>query len=344
MYPGAIAIMSGLYGADRECEGRIYVAMYQVDRHGRAVRSKIWPFHPAGGYFAPMLRPPSIRLGSFGPGVLPACLFLYVYVFACFIEVASGNDGPLRDLSSGERAAIIGGSFGVGALAQLIPASEADSADYTGYHANSLDRWWRSRVHGGKGHQSNVIDRRVGSFIAPVCGGLTMALIDIDRREFSRDIPLFIAGAVTTGAVTTAVKRAVRRPRPYTQEGGVLPPGREASESYHTESFFSGHSSQAFFAAGFVNNRLRRHMRQQWRREEYRSWRWASPMIAFGWASFVGWSRMHADKHHFTDVATGALVGYAISEVYYRLAYAPVGTSGSTFAPGTPLLSVSVSF
>lgn len=265
-------------------------------------------------------------------------------ISGCFVEIAWGKDGPLRDLSSGERIAVIGGSFGVGALAQLIPKSKADSTDYAGYRANSIDRWCRARVHGGKGHQSNIIDRRVGSFIAPVAGGLTMALIDVDRREFSRDIPLFIAGAVTTGAVTTVVKRAVRRPRPYTQDGGVLPPGRDPSESYHTESFFSGHSSQAFFAAGYVNNRLRRHMRQEWRREEYRSWRWASPVIAFGWASFVGWSRMHADKHHFTDVATGALVGYAISELYYRLAYEPGSTSGSTFAPGTPLFSVSVSF
>ncbi len=344
MCPGAFAIMSGLYEADRECEGRISAALYQVDCRGWVFHSKIWPFHPAGGYFAPVLGRPTIRLGSFRPGVLPACLFLLVFVLAGFIEVASGKDGPLRDLSSGERAAIISGSFGVGALAQLIHTSKADSADYTGYRANSLDRWWRARVHGGKGYQSNIIDHQVGSFIAPVAGGLAMALIDINRREFSRDIPLFIAGAVTTGAVTTAVKRVVRRPRPYTQDGGVVPPGRNASESYHTESFFSGHSSQAFFAAGFVNNRLRRHMRQEWRREEYRSWRWASPVIAFGWASFVGWSRMHADKHHFTDVATGAVVGYAISELYYRLAYEPGSTSGSTFAPGTPLLSVSVRF
>lgn len=291
-----------------------------------------------------MLAIPTIKLSSIRSGVLSARLVLVAGIFACLIGVALAKDGPLRDLSSGERATIIGGAFGVGALAQLIPVSKSDSADYMGYRANSIDRWWRARVHGGEGYHSNIIDHRVGSFVAPVAGGMTMALIDINRREFSRDIPLFIAGAVTTGAVTTAVKRVVRRPRPYAQDGGVLPPGREASESYHTESFFSGHSSQAFFAAGFVNNRLRRHMRQEWRREEYRSWRWASPVIAFGWASFVGWSRMHADKHHFTDVATGALVGYAISEVYYRLAYEPGSTSGSTFAPGTPLFSVSVSF
>jgi membrane-associated phospholipid phosphatase len=271
-------------------------------------------------------------------------LALLVCVIAFVGDLAWGKDGPIRDLSGGERAAIVAGSFGIGALAQLLPAPKTDSTDYLGYRANPLDRWWRERVHGGSGYRSNIVDHQVGSFIAPVAGGLTMALIDINRREFSRDIPLFVAGAVTTGAVTTAVKRIVRRPRPYMQDGGTLPPGREEFESYHTESFFSGHSSQAFFAAGFVNNRLRRHMRQQWRRDEYRSWRWASPIVTFGWASFVGWSRMHADKHHFTDVATGALVGYAISEAYYRMAYEAGNTSGSTFTQGTPLLYLSVSF
>lgn len=291
-----------------------------------------------------MGNPSACLQGQFARSMLRSCLVV-IALWAVLQEgLAWGKDGPLRDLSTGERAAIVGGSFGLALVAQLLPTGETDSARYTGYRTNPLDRWWRMRVHGGTAYQSNIVDRKIGSFIAPVVGGLTMALIDIDRREFSRDIPFFIAGAVTTGGITTAVKRVIRRPRPYMQERGVIPPGREQRDSYHIESFFSGHSSQAFFAAGFVNSRLRRHMRQEWRRDEYRSWRWTSPLVTFGWASFVGWSRMHADKHHFTDVVTGALVGYAISEAYYRLAYEPGRTSGTTIAQGTPLFTVSVSF
>lgn len=318
--------------------------MHQEDGENRGDFSKIWPFCPANGYIQLMPNSPTHGRDYRSTRMSRSCLALLVLLAALLGDSAWGKDGPMRDLTGGEKSAIIGGSFGLGVLAQFIPTRNFDSADHAGYRANSLDRWWRKRVHAGAAYQTNIIDRKVGSFIAPVGGGLAMALIDLDRPEFSRDIPFFIAGAVTTGAVTTAAKRVFRRPRPYLQEGGVLPPGRETSDSYHVESFISGHSSQAFFAAGFVNNRLRRHMRQEWRRDEYRSWRWTAPLLTFGWASFVGWSRMHADKHHFTDVVAGALVGYAISEVYYRLAYEPGGTSGSTLAQETPIFTVSVSF
>ncbi len=257
---------------------------------------------------------------------------------------AEPKDGPLRNLSGGERAAIVLGSTGAGIAARLIPDRPSNPQSYAGYRANALDRWWRKRINGIDGYQTNIVDHKIGSLIAPVAGGLTMAAIDINRHEFSRDLPYFIAGSVMTGALTTSVKKSFRRPRPYTQDGGVMPPGLAPDDSYHTESFFSGHSSQAFFAAGFVNNRLRRHMRQEWRRHEYRSWRWASPLITFGWAGFVGWSRMHADKHHFTDVVTAAVVGYAISEVYYRLAYSPGDTKPQTIGSNVPMIQVRLLF
>lgn len=237
------------------------------------------------------------------------------------------KDGPIRNLSSGERSAVLGGSLGLGLVARLIPGKQSDSAEYVGYRANRVDRWWRDRIHGGSGHRTNIIDNSAGSLIAPAAGAITLAIVDINRREFSRDIPFFIAGAVTTGAITDIGKRIFSRPRPYCQVGGERPTERPANDSYHTESFFSGHSSQAFFAAGFVNNRLRRHMRQEWPHDEYRSWRWASPLVTFGWATFVAGSRIQADKHHFTDVLTGAIVGYGLSELFYRLCYSPGRTT-----------------
>lgn len=256
--------------------------------------------------------------------LLPVALY-----FAQSAPSAYATDGPIRPLSDGEKAGIWAGSLGLGVGAQLIPAKRSVPDRYRGYRANALDRWWRARIHGTEGYQSNFLDNSRGSLAAPLAGALLMAAIDINRREFSRDLPFFVAGAVATGAVTDLAKRIVHRPRPYCQEGGVLPPGHTPTDGYHTESFYSGHSSQAFFAASFVNNRLRRHMRQEWRREEYRSWRWTAPLLTYGWATVVGWSRMHADKHHFTDVCTGALVGYALGEVFYRLCYEP----GRTAAP-----------
>jgi membrane-associated phospholipid phosphatase len=254
------------------------------------------------------------------------------------------KDGPIRSLSSTEKTAALGGSLGMGIIAKLIPGRHADSAEYTGYRANSLDRWWRTTLHGGDGHKTNFIDNSRGSLVAPVAGGIAIALVDINRREFSRDIPFFVAGAVATGAFTDIGKRVFQRPRPYCQTGGVRPPERSANDSYHTESFFSGHSSQAFFAAGFVNNRLRRHMRQEWRRDEYRSWRWASPLITYGWATFVAGSRIQADKHHFTDVLTGAVVGYGIGELFYRMCYEPGQTESGTPSGMNRMFSLALTF
>lgn len=257
------------------------------------------------------------------PALSPVPLILLMMLAFAASSESWAKDGPIRSLSSGEKLSVVGGSFGLGLLTQALPDKRSHAPEYSHYRANAFDRWWRNQIHGGTGRRSNFIDNKRGSLVAPAAGLLTLSLLDINRREFSRDIPFLLAGAVATGAVTNLGKRLMHRPRPYCQEGGALPPDRSPDDSYHTESFFSGHSSQAFFAAGFVNNRLRRHMRQEWTREEYRSWRWASPLITYGWAGFVGWSRVQADKHHFTDVCVGAMVGYAISELYYRLAYEP---------------------
>jgi membrane-associated phospholipid phosphatase len=62
-------------------------------------------------------------------------------------------------------------------------------------------------------------------------------------------------------------------------------------------------------------------MRIEWTKGEYQVGRWASPVLSFGCASLVGLSRIHADKHYFTDVLAGAVLGTALAELYYWLAY-----------------------
>ena len=257
-----------------------------------------------------------------GAATVAAAMLLSYLIQPC---PAAAKDGSLRRLTGAEKSAVVGGSVALGIVAKLIPAKTSDSTRCLAYRPNAIDRWWRNALR-GQGRPTNFLDNGAGSLIAPVAGGLALALLDINKREFSRDIPFFVSGAIATGAITDIAKRVFDRPRPYCQDGAASPGNRAAEDGYHTESFFSGHSSQAFFAAGFVNNRLRRHMRQEWRREEYRSWRWAPPLLTFGWAAVVGGSRIQADKHYFTDVLAGALVGYGLSEVFYRLCYEPSGT------------------
>lgn len=65
---------------------------------------------------------------------------------------------------------------------------------------------------------------------------------------------------------------------------------------------------------------------------------WSYGLPAYGLAAFVGFSRVEADKHHWHDVAAGAVIGWAIGQLVtsrYRTfpqiqAYAD--TKGASFA------------
>lgn len=91
-------------------------------------------------------------------------------------------------------------------------------------------------------------------------------------------------------------------------------------------SFPSGHTSIAFTGAEFI-------------RKEY-GWRWAAP--AYVAASFVGWSRVKANKHYVHDVLAGATLGVLANHDFWlrqdsggqvRLSAAAF-ESGRALAPG----------
>ena len=58
-------------------------------------------------------------------------------------------------------------------------------------------------------------------------------------------------------------------------------------------------------------------MRQRLTSAEYRNYRWTAPVALFGWASFVGWTRIHAYQHFFSDVVVGAAAGILAGEFFY---------------------------
>jgi hypothetical protein len=69
-------------------------------------------------------------------------------------------------------------------------------------------------------------------------------------------------------------------------------------------SFPSGHTSAAFMGAAFIDRRY--------------GWRYAVP--AYLGASYVGYSRIYADKHYGIDVAAGAAIGF-LSSYYFTKPY-----------------------
>jgi membrane-associated phospholipid phosphatase len=53
--------------------------------------------------------------------------------------------------------------------------------------------------------------------------------------------------------------------------------------------------------------------------DHYRDWRWAPPVILYGWSTFVAWTRIQAYRHYVSDVVVGALAGYLIAELFFSL-------------------------
>ncbi len=227
----------------------------------------------------------------------------------------------LRDLSDAEEASVLAGSAGVLVLGRVVESRRHQPVIGNGYQPNALDAWMRRLIHGGVDTTTNFLDNKFGSALTPMLGVTALSLLDINRDGFGRDIPFFLAGIAATKGITDITKGIVGRPRPYCVDGGCPPPQLDDDDPYHQSSFFSGHASAAFFTATFLNKRFRRHMRQNWTADEYRTGRVLSPIVSFGWASFVGFSRIHADRHYFTDVAAGALAGSLMGELYYYLAY-----------------------
>lgn len=109
----------------------------------------------------------------------------------------------------------------------------------------------------------------------------------------------FYKSFFTNFGVTFALKYSINKPRP---------------EGNGDHSFPSGHTSAAFQGAAFIHRRY--------------GWKYGMP--AYIGAAFVGWSRAEgeSDKHDFTDVAAGALIGalssYYLTTKYKNLTFKPV--------------------
>ena len=95
----------------------------------------------------------------------------------------------------------------------------------------------------------------------------------------------FAKGFLVNQAVTFTLKKIIDRERPNMQ---------------NNDSFPSGHTSTVFQGAAFIQQRY--------------GWRYGA--IAYLLASYTGFTRIHAQKHHFTDVLAGAIIGVLSSKLF----------------------------
>lgn len=108
-------------------------------------------------------------------------------------------------------------------------------------------------------------------------------IIDKDWTGFKQGA---LSAATVVGA-TFLFKFAVKEDRP---------------DHGNMHSFPSGHTSFTFAAATFLQRRY--------------GWKFGVP--AYALATYVGWGRVFAKKHHWWDVLTGAAIGAGSSLIYTR--------------------------
>ncbi len=103
-----------------------------------------------------------------------------------------------------------------------------------------------------------------------------------------------------TGFWQIAAKHLVKRPRPYNQECAVNGDyERDCQRDDSQRSFFSGHSAMSFTSAGLVC---------YFQNEFLNSPQLCAPSILL--ASTVATLRVMADKHYFSDVLIGGILGW----------------------------------
>jgi membrane-associated phospholipid phosphatase len=103
--------------------------------------------------------------------------------------------------------------------------------------------------------------------------------------------------AIVNFAYTEAIKLAVGRERPNGED---------------SQSFPSGHTSNAFALAAVV--------------EGHYGWKLGVP--AYLLAGFVGASRLEQDKHYLSDVVAGATLGYIVGRTVVRANSRPLEHPG----------------
>jgi membrane-associated phospholipid phosphatase len=166
---------------------------------------------------------------------------------------------------------------------------------------NAVDRGVRDALRWDDTHSAQTISNVSGFVVVPVTGLGLLALAgwqdERSRGEIFDDELVVMESVVGAVLLNQGVKFIAGRERPFVR---ALPAGEKGDDADNNVSFYSGHTSLTFsiaVASGTVAS-LR----------GYRAapWIWASGLTL---ATATGYLRIAGDKHYFTDVLTGAVLG-----------------------------------
>jgi membrane-associated phospholipid phosphatase len=106
---------------------------------------------------------------------------------------------------------------------------------------------------------------------------------------------------VYTKVVTGLAKGVIGRTRPFaTTDPLALDDAEEIATAHRNLAMPSGHTSRAFAMAAVLSHEFDR---------------WYVSVPAYGFATSVGFQRIHSGDHWFTDAVVGAALGYAIGRI-----------------------------
>jgi membrane-associated phospholipid phosphatase len=132
---------------------------------------------------------------------------------------------------------------------------------------------------------------------------------------------IFYKAVMYNHAITELIKNLTHRDRP---------------DESDNRSFFSGHTSLAFVTSSFLFNETDDLLDKHIRDDELRFGLKAASFAAlYGWAGYVGYSRMRDNKHYLSDVLTGAVVGTAIGLYFHNLYFGDEPSFFNNFSLGT---------
>lgn len=155
-------------------------------------------------------------------------------------------------------------------------------------------------------HRNPALDgtfRAVTNSVGPIAFGGPVLLLGLGylRHDSTDRRKAIVIGVSVIGAagLTTLLKLAIHRPRPYLTYPDIVPLAEEGSYS-----FPSGHTTDAFAVATALSLAYPR---------------WYVIVPACAWAGAVGYSRLHLGVHYPSDVLAGAVAGAGTAWLTHKL-------------------------
>ncbi len=272
-----------------------------------------------------------------------SCLFSVSASYAQPVDSTGRNEGIVRKIYTGAVRSIAWYDYPIAAadVAELLFVPTTATNKPITFPPTQLDTDLQPHVgvHGsqtliGKAGDAGLVGffgiRLLVNIGADLSGG------DVTSEDYHRTF-WFYKSLVYTYSITALAKDRVYRVRPDGSDG---------------QSFFSGHSSGAFCAASYLSREL-----DDW----YDRWeptrkddalrstlRVGTGLVLYGGAAYVAYSRLHDQKHYFTDVAVGAAVGTIVGNLMYHWHCSSDGSSRTNVSifivRDTPTLSCTFRF